>query len=617
MLTDESGRTVALPAARPRSRRSWIGWAIAAAAIIAAGVAGYAFGNKAGQGTAPALPASRLALLTPTLGGSGVSGLHRQLALTPDGEAVVFVTENPQGDNSLAFQRLDVTQSTMISGSAGLMDVQFSHDGRWMMAWGSPIQVFSAGRERTYRIPTAGGTPTQQPDVVNARMGAWGSDGSFWFNAINAGAIHRLSPEGKVTPIFPQLTVGHRLQQVLEPGPWAIVVRAPLGNASGPIEMLDLKTGEHSTILDAPVIEARYTAGFLVYAQSDGVLMAAPFDLKARRTTGTPVQIATGVSLTGNGVAQFSVAPNGTVAYIPEDPRSLVFADRSGAFRLATPERRNYHAPEFSPDGRRLSVDFTGSDGRDVWILSLAQGTLSRATFDRDGHDGTWSPDGQYLTYTTLKTGTYGLYRVRVGSAGQAESLLAAPTLAYTGRWLHDRSALLSTGSDLKPNTGTDIVLIKNAGRGPIEPVIVNQFQTAYPMPSPDGKWFAFVSDQSGEQEVFVRSLEQGGEEVQVSQGGGTEPVWSPDGQQLYYRGFADRRLKLMAATVRTQPELEVVSRTALFSLEDIVGAAPHANYGISPDGKTFVMVRRAPANRIMVLQNLPELVRRIREAGR
>ena len=187
-------------------------------------------------------------------------------------------------------------------------------------------------------------------------------------------------------------------------------------------------------------------------------------------------------------MAQFAVAPNGTVAYIPEDPRSLVLTDRSGAMRLATPEGHNYHAPEFSPDGRRLSVDFTASDGRDIWVLSLAQGTLSRATFDRDGHDATWSPDGQYLTYTTIKTGTFGLYRVRAGSAEPAESLLVSPVLGYTGRWLRDGSDLLTTASDVKPGTGTDIVLIKNGGHGPVEPVIVNQFQTEYPMPSPDGK---------------------------------------------------------------------------------------------------------------------------------
>ena len=182
---------------------------------------------------------------------------------------------------------------------------------------------------------------------------------------------------------------------------------------------------------------------------------------------------------------------------------------------------------------------------------------------------------------------------------------------------MRDGSVLLSTGSDLQPNSGTDIVLIKNGGHGPVEPVIVNQFQTQYPMPSPDGKWFAFVSDQSGEQEVFVRSLDPRGAEVQVSQDGGNEPVWAPDGRELYYRGNVEGRIKMMAAAIRTAPELEVVSRTQLFPMDDIVGATPHANFAISPDGKTFAMVRRAPANRIIVLQNLPELVRRIRDASR
>jgi Tol biopolymer transport system component len=208
------------------------------------------------------------------------------------------------------------------------------------------------------------------------------------------------------------------------------------------------------------------------------------------------------------------------------------------------------------------------------------------------------------------------LYRVRAGSGEPAESLIASASLGYTGRWLPDGSALLGTGADLRPNSGSDILLIRNSGRGPIEPVIANQFQTAYPTPSPDGRWFAYVSNQSGPEEVFLRSLSGQDEELQVSQDGGTEPVWSPDGRELFYRGFVDGQPKLMVAALRMTPELEVLSRKGLFPVDEIVGGSPHANYSISPDGKTFVMVRRAPTNRIVVLQNLPELVRRIRQAG-
>ncbi len=617
MLADESARTVTLPTMVAAVSRRRLAWGVGALAVIAtAGALGYALGHRQGESKAPVLPPSRLALLSPTLGGTGIVGLHRQIELTPDGEGVAFVTESRQGDNSLSLQRLDAAQPATIAGTGNSMDPHFSPDGRWLMAWGSPIGVFGS-RERAFRIPAAGGTPVQLPVGIDPRFGAWTIDGDFWSNASNGGPIQRLSPDGKVTPVLPDRTVGLRLQQILEPGRWALVIRAPLGSGTGPLQMFGLTSGEQTTVLDVPMVEAHYTSGLLVYVLPDGVLMAVPFDPKARRTTGAPVQIATGISLTGNGVAQFAVASNGTVAYIPEDPRSLVLTDRSGAMRLATPEGHNYHAPEFSPDGRRLSVDFTASDGRDIWVLSLAQGTLSRATFDRDGHDATWSPDGQYLTYTTIKTGTFGLYRVRAGSAEPAESLLVSSVLGYTGRWLRDGSDLLTTASDVKPGTGTDIVLIKNGGHGPVEPVIVNQFQTEYPMPSPDGKWFAFVSNQSGQQEVFVRSLDPRGTEVQVSQNGGNEPVWSPDGRDLYYRGNVEGRIKMIEAAIRTTPELEVVSRTQLFPMDDIVGATPHANYAISPDGKTFALVRRAPANRIIVLQNLPELVRRIRDASR
>jgi Tol biopolymer transport system component len=354
----------------------------------------------------------------------------------------------------------------------------------------------------------------------------------------------------------------------------------------------------------------------VVYAVPDGGLWAVPFDGHRKRFGGAPVQIASGVSLTGSQSAQFAVAPNGTVAYIPEEPRSLVLADRTGAMRLATQERRNFHMPRFSPDGRRVSVDFTAADGRDVWILNLRQGTLSRATFDRDGHDATWTPDGRFLTYTSFKSGEFGLYRNRPGSDAPGDSLRATDSIGFTGYWLPDGSGLVTVAQDLRPGSGADIALIRNGGRGPIEPLVATSYQAQYPALSPDGRWIAFVSDHSGSPEVYVRSMAGPGEEVQVSAHGGSEPLWGPEGRELFYKGGSARGAELVRVELRTAPELEVVSRQALFPIGEIAGSAPHGNYDISPDGKTFVMVRRSPATRIIVLQNLPALVARLREAS-
>jgi serine/threonine-protein kinase len=614
MLSDEGRQTAATRrgfAGAPVRRLQWAGGGFA---VLAAATVGYAAGHRAPSAGAPTPPPSRLALLSPALGGTGIAGIHRQLTLTPDGAALVYVVQAADGQNALAYQRLDAAEPAAISGGERLLDPQISPDGRWVIGWG--IEVAGGAPEQAYRIHVGGGTPVRLPPEVDPRFAAWGTDGSFWFTATGSGPLQRLSPDGKLAPVFPERTAGLRLQQLLGSGRSALMVRTPLGNASGPCVVLDLESGQVTTVLDAPVVEARYTAGLLVYVRGDGALVATPFDAKSQRTTGPPVQVATGVSLTGTNIAQLAAAPNGTVAYLHQETSSLVLADRAGGFRPATTERRNYHAPQFSPDGRRISVDFSGGDGRDVWLLTLREGTLSRATFVRDGHDAVWSPDGQFLTYTSFRSGVLGLYRVRAGSGAPPESLFASAALGYTGSWLPDGSALLTTGQDLQPGSGPDIALVVNGGHGPVEPVIADPFFTAYPVPSPDGRWFAFASNQSGQQQVFVRTLAPGGEVVQVSQDGGTEPVWSRDGRELYYRGNNGGRAGLIAAEIRRDPEPEVVSRRFLFPVDEISGASPHANYAVSPDGKTFVVVQRGPANRIVVLQNLPELVRRLGEAG-
>ncbi|MFN2400779.1 MAG: protein kinase [Gemmatimonadaceae bacterium] len=551
-------------------------------------------------------PPSRLAILAPDLG--GLSGGLRQLAITPDGATVLFTAVGADGVSRLMRQSLDESEPTAIPGTEGIASPLVSTDGRWLLG--------TIRGQGAFRLALDGGTRNRLPQQLGSTSFAdWGEDGSIWFSeeGIGAGGITRLGGGDSVTRPFAERTNNLQLQQILPDDRTAIVLRKAAGISSGPSLLFDLQTGQETALMDTPAIHVRYTAGHLVYVLPGGTLHAVPFDKARRRITGPSVSIASDVSVSGTGIiAQVAVAPNGTVAYIPEEPRSLVFVDRSGGVRPATAERRNFHAPYFSPDGRRLSMDFNSADGRDVWILSLDQGTLSRATFDRDGHDATWTPDGRSITYISTRAGPLGIYRTRPGSGALAESLLASDSLSYTGIWLRDASALVTTGFQLRPASLSDIAIVRNSGRGPIEPLVASPFNEQHVALSPNGRWLAFASDQSGQQQVYVRRLDGEGDQVQVSLSGGNEPLWGPDGRELFYR-TTEGLEELIVATVQTQPEFEVTSRRALFPIGDIVGTTPHTNYDISPDGRTFAMVRRSPATRIIVIQNLPELVRRLR----
>jgi Tol biopolymer transport system component len=244
-------------------------------------------------------------------------------------------------------------------------------------------------------------------------------------------------------------------------------------------------------------------------------------------------------------------------------------------------------------------------------VLTVDGGLLTRATFTRDGHDATWLPDGRSITFSSVRGGVLGLFRTRLGSADPPDSLLVSPQLAYTGHWLRDESSLITVGNSLLPNSRSDIAIVRNGGHGPVEPLVASQFEETFPAISRDDRWLAFVSSQSGKDEVYVRPLGRDGDLVQVSLSGGTEPVWGPDGRELFYRSSGTAP-QLMVASLQTQPTFAVTARRALFSVAEIVTATPHVNYDISPDAKTFVMVRLNPSSRIMVIQNLPGLVRRL-----
>ena len=589
--------------ARTPSRR-YLPWLVAALAAAAA-LAGWLRPR-----TGPSAEPSRLAILSPGLGGSGAPMLHRQLAFTPDGRQLVFVAIGTDGYSKLWRQPLDAAEPLAIAGSFNsIASPVVSPDGRWLVGT-------NAQTGQVVRLPLEGGTAVALPQVATTLFAAFASDGALWASLPGFTGLLRLGDRDSVRPVLADRVTSERVLQVLPGDRLAIVSARQAGAATGLVHLLDLESGESTPLLPAPVVEARYTAGLLVYVQGDGSMMAAPLDLGSRRVTGAAISIASGVSLTGTGVAQLAVAANGSVAYIPEEPRSLVVVDRSGSVRDLTPERRNFHAPVFAPDGRRLSTDFTSADGRDVWILTLGEGTLSRATFVRDGHDATWAPDGRLLTFTSARSGSLGIYRARPGSAEPAESLLAGNGLAWTGHWLNDGSGLVTAAANLRDSSLMDIGVVRNAGRGPIEPLVSTRFIDNYPALSPDGRWLAFVSDQSGQPQVYLRSLARGDDQIQVSRDGGTEPVWSRDGRELFYRGLSGGQTFMMAAAIRTSGALAVTGRQTLFAAAEFVQTQPHSNYDVTPDGRGFVMVRRSPSTRIMVIQNLPALIDRMRGAA-
>ncbi len=554
-------------------------------------------------------PPSHLAILAPGIGGSGASAQQRHVTLTPDGRTVIYTAVDDAGNNRIMRQALDAPRATALTlgVDARLGNPSVSPDGRSLL--------LSAPDGRLYRYPLDGASGTL-PDVESSgsHLFAWAPNGDLWVTPslydnvvtrVGATDTSRVRVEGVETV---------RLQQILPDGRHALAVVGGLASGSGPAAVLDLEEGTVTALLTTTVSQIRYTQGLLVYGVEDGTLFAIPFDARRAVVTGPAVPIATNVSASGvAGIGDFDVAPNGTVAYVPGEPNTIVLVDRDGAFREAVRDRYNYHAPRFSPDGRYVSADFIFPDGREVWVLDIDGGTMTRGTFDGDGHDATWTPDGRYLTYTSEKSGLFGIYRTSPGSVEPAELLVSSGRLSYTGVWRTGADALITVANGLREGSQSDIAVIPEGGRGALSPLLASKFNEEYPAVSADGRWLAYVSDQSGRQEVYVRSLEDSGESVLVSRTGGTEPVWGPDASELYYRGTMEGQQVVMMARLRTSPTLGVMDRQPLFDASEYVGSAVHANFDTSPDGQQFVMIRRSAGTRIMIIQNLPALVERRR----
>jgi serine/threonine-protein kinase len=557
-------------------------------AVLAAAV-----GWLLGRGNTPASTGPdpvRLALVEP---GANITfdGTRRTIDISADGQTVIFVADRPDGAAVLA-RRLDgSTSRVIIPRQDG--NIRLSPDGRFLYS--------SLGSGTLHRTPLAGGAATALTGVESTPYLGFAEDSTIWWGSYLSIGTWRHTPDGRDSLVFPRAIIG----QVLPGGRYAIGAELFFTN-TGPAQLMDLRTGSVSPLLDTPVVEVRYTSGYLVYVRTDNTIAAVPFDPGSGRVTGTPVDIARDVSISTIGFAQWAVADNGTIVYIPGSESDLVRVNRDGQVRVLLEARRRYHSPRFAPEGGRIAFDDVSSEGRDIWIYSLATQDVTRATFRRDGHDPEWSFDGRGLYFLGANGPRLTVFRTQLGTTAQATPESLALEVSHTGLRVRGETGIVTT---VPGRSGRGLDIVRLSPENPVvDTLLGSDADETYVVVSPDGRWFAYTSDHSGRPELYLRALRGSDVQLQVSVDGATEPMWSRDGREIFYRAGS----RLVAAQLQLGADPSVVSRTSLFDVSAYDAAGPHANYDVSPDGTWFVFARRGGTNHIVVIQNVAELARRL-----
>jgi serine/threonine-protein kinase len=531
---------------------------------------------------------------------------HQPLAgaarLAPDGTAFLYVGQGGRG--SLLYLRpLDQLEARPIPGTEAASDPFFSPDGQW-------VGFFSEDKLRI--VALAGGPPVTVAQIPRFVLGAsWGPNDTIVFAPTTGSGLSRISaaggePEVITTPDLQRGEVSHRWPAFMPNG--AVLFTAWNGKPEDAhVGVVSLETGELKYLL--PGTDARYsTTGHLVYASADGSLLIAPFDPDRLEVTGPAVPIIEGVSVSWRGSASFTLSRDGTLIYLSRSVarRSVVFVDRDGVERPLTDERRGFMDPRFAPGGDRLAVSIYDGITRDVWVYGLEDGILSRLTFTGENRYPAWTSDGRRVAFSSYREGAAALFWAPADGSGAAERLLTAQHDQYPGSWTLDGRSLIY--HEMNPTSGRDIwVLPLDEDRTPW-PYLQESHEELSPRLSPDGRWLAYVSNESGRHEVYVRAFPAPGSRWQVSTGGGTEPLWAPGGRELFYRSDNE----LMAAAIETEPTFRLLTREALFE-DPYVRRFFYTNYDIHSDGERFVMIKSGEesAQLIVVLNWFEELRRR------
>jgi len=571
--------------APPRTRN--LLWAVTALLILAAAAAAWL-----ALRAAPSVPASPVRFAV-TLHGHEQFTLTDipMLALSPDGRNVVFVAQK-DGQTQLYLRSMGEIGEAPIAGTDNAHEPFFSPDGQW-------IAYFADSKLK--KIPIAGGQPLVICDVKgqNQRGGSWGPDDSVVFSADYVSPLFRVQAAGGKPEAITTLDAAkgertHRWPQMLPNGKGVIFT---IGSATNPGNYDDALLAVYSfasrqiRILVHGSNMGRYAASGHILFTKSGVLYAVPFDQERMEMKGNPVPVETGIGGDpSSGVGYWDVSMNGTLAFIPgatiSDNRNLAILNRRGEAQILPLPPRMYHAPRFSPDGKRIAfvIGKGFGSGDDIWTLELSSMSLNRLTFGNNNTYPAWSPDGKRIAYAVEALG-YNISQKQADGNGQDQvitSTHARPMLPES--WSPDGKTLTL----FQANANVDVWTLSLDPEHKLEPF---ESQASSAVFSPDGKWIAYMSSEAGPLNVFVRPFPTSSGKWQVSIEGGTSPKWTKGGKELIY---FNRSEGMMAVSVETQLSFHTGTPRQLFDFPQWkyeVRTEPQVNFDVSQDGEKFVFV--------------------------
>ena len=573
----EGGSQAGLPApvAHRRKSRERLAWGLAAAAAALAAGLGIGFVRRA-----PARP-KLVRFEIPTQEGITTVDAPR---ISPDGRLLAFNATDSTGKTRIWIRPLNALVAQPLAGTEGTTRPFWSPDSRF-------LGFFSHGKLQ--KIDVSGGPPQKICDAPSGADGSWSPEGVILFDGTGTDPINRVPAAGNSRP-------GRQARAVAQ-GDRGRLAGVPARRTALPLhghgrEERGQRVPDRAPRLDgleAPragkTLVSYAPPGYLLFVR-DRTLVAQPFDAKALKTTGEPIPLAEHIGTNSFGLARFSVSHDGTLVYrTGETGGRLLWVDRSGKEGDTVGDRGDIHNPALSPNGDRLAYDLGDprSGKGDVWVRDLRRGVSSRFTFGKDGAFAPlWSSDARRVVYTVV----IDLYEKAAEGLGEETPLVKSDELKFASDWSRDGRymAFCSQGKE----TAWDIWVLPMFGDKKPVPFLKTRFSELLPAFSPDGRFLAYQSNESGRGEVYVQSFPGPGGKWQISTAGGLEPHWRGDGKELYYRA-PDQ--KVMAVDVQTGSVLTAGTPQPLFQGHFDMGAG-RDRFLPTADGKRFLTV--APLGR-------------------